>query len=250
MNLVRAEVLKIVRRRGLMAWSVILSVGVLLVVEVILVILHAVNPAHHGPAGGPSNFRGAAETVALLGTLTAVLIGATAGSQDVANGVFRDLVVTGRPRATLFYVRLPGAFLVWAPIVLIGFALATVASFVFKGNLPSPSGSDVWHELAYLFAIGTINLVLAVGLAAIASSRVVIGVLIVWNTAIAHILISFHTLGGVRKYVDVAAAEHFQPHGAGEQQVSMSTGTALLVLVVWAAVFSAAGRWWTQRRDA
>ena len=80
----------------------------LLIVETVLVVLHAVNAAHHGPAGGPSNFRGAAETVALFGTLTAVLIGATAGSQDVGNGVFRDLVVTGRRRSTLFNVRAPG----------------------------------------------------------------------------------------------------------------------------------------------
>ena len=110
MRLVGAEVLKLVRRRGLMAWTLLLTVGVITVVEIVLIVLHAVNAAHHGPAGGPSNFRGAAESLALLGTLTAVLIGATAGSQDVGNGVFRDLVVTGRKRATLFNVRLPGAF--------------------------------------------------------------------------------------------------------------------------------------------
>ena len=38
-----------------------------------------------------------------------------------------------------------------------------------------------------------------------------IGVLIVWNSAIvSHILISFHSFGGARKFIDVAAAEHFQ----------------------------------------
>jgi hypothetical protein len=30
----------------------------------------------------------------------------------------------------------------------------------------------------------------------------------------------------------------------------MSTVTALIVLVVWAAVFMRAGRWWTNRVDA
>ena len=30
----------------------------------------------------------------------------------------------------------------------------------------------------------------------------------------------------------------------------MSTGTALLVLVLWSAVFIGAGRWWTNRIDA
>ena len=32
--------------------------------------------------------------------------------------------------------------------------------------------------------------------------------------------------------------------------VAMSTATALLVLLVWAAIFLWAGRWWTNRVDA
>jgi hypothetical protein len=249
MRLVRAEVLKLVRRRGLMIWCLLITIGVVAIVETVLVVLHAVNSAHHGPAGGPSNFRGAAETVALFGTLTAVLIGATAGSQDVGNGVFRDLVVTGRPRSTLFNVRLPGAILVWLPMMLTGFVVVTVASFVFAGDLPNPSGHDVVRELEYALAIGIVNLFIAVGLAAFVSSRIVIGVLIVWNSVVSHILISFHFLGGARKLLDVAAAEHFQPNQSSDQ-VAMSTAAALVILVVWAAVFARIGRFWTNRRDA
>ena len=52
MRLIQAEVLKLVRRRGLMAWSLLLTVGSVLVAEIVLVTLHAVNPGHHGPAGG------------------------------------------------------------------------------------------------------------------------------------------------------------------------------------------------------
>ena len=43
MRLVRAEVLKIARRRGLMIWSLILTVGSVAVTEAILLILHAAN---------------------------------------------------------------------------------------------------------------------------------------------------------------------------------------------------------------
>jgi hypothetical protein len=250
MRLIRAEILKLIRRRGLMIWCLLISFGIVAIVEIVLVTLHAVNPAHHGPAGGDGNFRGAAETVALFGTLTAVLIGATGGSQDVSNGVFRDLVVTGRRRSTLFDVRLPGAFLVWLPMMLAGFALVTLASFLFAGNLPNPTGHDVVRELEYALAIGTINIFLAVGLAAFVSSRIVTGVLIVWNSAVAHILISFHSLGSARKFIDVAAAEHFQPHQSSDQHVAMSLAAALAILVVWAGIFARAGRFWTNRRDA
>ncbi len=249
MRLVRAEVLKIAKRRPLMIWSALLTVGVIAVVEIVLSILHAANPGHHGPAGGTSNFRGAAETLALLGTVTAILIGATAGSQDVANGVFRDLVVTGRKRSTLFLVRLPGAFLVLLPMLAFSFGLAIVWGFAFAGFLQTPSASLIGHEAVYVLAFTLVNLAMAVGFAAFVSSRIVIGVLIAWNTAVAHILISLHSLGGARKFIDVAAAEHFIPGSSGDR-VAMSTGTALVVLVAWAAAFTFAGRWWTQRRDA
>ena len=74
--------------------------------------------------------------------------------------------------------------------------------------------------------------------------------LIVWNTAIAHLLMAFHTLGRARKLIDVAAANHFVPGGSGQDQITMSTATAILVLVAWAAIFAQAGRFWTNRRDA
>jgi hypothetical protein len=249
LRLVSAEVLKIGKRRGLMIWSALLTFGVIAVVEIVLTILHAVNPDHHGPAGGVDNFRGAEETLALLGTVAAILIGATAGSQDVANGVFRDLVVTGRKRGTLFLVRAPGALVVLLPLLALTFLLALVWSLVFAGDLPTPSGALIGHELVYVLAFTVVNLVVAVGFAAFVSSRIVIGVLIAWNTAVAHILIAFHSLGGARKFIDVAAAEHFLP-GSSDQKVAMSDGTAVLVLVAWAAAFTIAGRWWTERRDA
>jgi hypothetical protein len=248
--MIQAEILKLVRRRGLMIWSLILTVGIITIVEIVLVVLHSVNSAHHGPAGGTANFRGAAETVALFGVLTAVLIGATGGSQDVANGVFRDLVVTGRSRSRLFDVRIPGAFIVWLPMLLAGLAVATVASFVFAGDAGNPTGHDIGHEFAYAFVIGTINLILAVSLTAFMSSRIVIGVLIVWNTIVSHILIHIHSLGGARKLIDVAAAEHFQPNVSADDQVAMSTVGAIVVLLLWAGLFSRAGRMWTARRDA
>jgi hypothetical protein len=101
-----------------------------------------------------------------------------------------------------------------------------------------------------VLAFALVNLVMAIGFAAFASPRIVIGVLIAWNTAITHILISFHTLGDARKLIDVAAIEHFLPTESGSQQVTMTTATAIIVLLVWVGLFSSAGRWWTTRRDA
>jgi len=250
MRLVRAEVLKLVRRRGLMAWTLVLVLGSVLVAEVILVILHAVNPENHGPAGGQTNLSHYLDVLLALGTIAAIMVGATAGSQDVANGVFRDLVVTGRSRSALFNVRAPGALLVLLPIAALAFAAAVVGAFLFSGALPGPSAKVIGGYAAYIFASILINVVLAVALTSFASSRVVVGVLIAWNVLIGPLLLQIGSLGGARKAIDVAAIDHFGPDQYVNDDVTMSTGVALLVLAVWIAVFNTAGRMWTQRRDA
>jgi hypothetical protein len=250
MRLVSAEMLKLVRRRGLMAWSALLTIGAVLVAEIIIVVLHAVNPDHHGPAGGQTNLENYIFLIGGLGNVAAILIGATAGTQDVSNGVFRDLVVTGRKRRTLFYVRVPGALLVFLPMLAVGLALAIGGAYAFAGSNPAPSASYVIHSIAYALAITSIDVFLAVGIAAFVSSRIVVGVLIAWNAIVAHLLIAIGILGGARKLIDVAAAEHFAPAINGNNKIAMSGTTALLVLVVWAGLATSAGRWWTQRRDA
>jgi len=250
MRLIRAEVLKLVRRRGLMTWSLILTVGAVVVAETIVVALHAFNPAHHGPAGGANNLDNYMFLVSGLGTVAAILIGATAGTQDVGNGVFRDLVVTGRKRATLFNVRVPGALLVILPMVAAAFAIAVGGAFLFSGSLADPSWSDVAKYGEYIVASMVVNVVVAVGLASFASSRVVVGVLIAWNAIVGPLLAHISVLGSVRKGLDIAATQHFLPlHNGNTPGVTMTTGTALLVLAVWVLLFSSAGRWWTNRRD-
>ena len=158
MRLISAEVLKLARRRGLMIWSLVLTVGAVLVTQIIVIALHAANPDHYGPAGGRSNLDAYTTLVALLGTVASILIGATAGTQDVSNGVFRDLVVTGRPRSTLFGVRVPGALLVFLPMLAVGLALAIGVTYGFGGEGPTPSASYAWHSVAYAVALTVVNL--------------------------------------------------------------------------------------------
>jgi hypothetical protein len=250
MRLVAAEILKLRRRRGTMIWCALLTVGAVLITLIVLLALHAANPGKHGPAGGEENLKNLSFLLAELGTVAAILIGSAAGTQDVSAGVFRDLVVTGRPRRTLFAVRYPGALAVFMTMLVAGYGICVLAAFAFAGDRPSPSGSEVAHLAAYLGLIGTVNIAIAIGLAAFASSRVVVGVLIAWNAIVSHILISIHSLGGARKFIDVAAAQHFLPRGVGDTPISMSGVTALLVLIGWIVVFQGAGRWWTERRDA
>lgn len=250
MRLIRAEILKVAKRRGTMIWCALLTVGSVIVAIVVLLALHAANPAHHGPAGGAVNFRHFMELVTGLGTVAAILVGSAAGTQDVQAGVFRDLVVTGRPRGTLFAVRWPGAVLTFLPLLATGYGLSALAAFAFAGSSPHPSGDELWRYAVYAVAITFVNIALAVGLSAFASSRVVVGILIAWNAIVAQLLGATKALGFVRKGIDVQAAEHFLPGGVDTQRIEMSLLTAIVVLVVWACLFLGAGRRWTERVDA
>src|SRR5262249_15315224 len=170
------------------------------------------------------------------------------GAQDASSGVLRDLVVTGRPRKTLFRVRYPGALIAFLPLMAIAFGVTVLGAFVFAGSLPSPTGSEIGHYAAYLTAPTVMNVGIAIGLAAFMPSRVVVGVLIAWNAIVSHLLISIGSLGGARRFINEAAAQHLLPTRDQDVHLAMSTAFALAVMVVWIFVFQRAGQWWTERR--
>jgi hypothetical protein len=93
------------------------------------------------------------------------------------------------------------------------------------------------------------NIGLAVGLAAFMPSRVVVGVLIAWSAIVANLLTHIGSLGGARRFINVAAAQHLLPTQDRDVQLSMSTAFAVAVMLVWIFVFQRAGQWWTERRD-
>ena len=153
MRLFNAEIIKLARRRGTMIWCLLLTVGSVIVTETVLIVLHAVNGAKHGPAGGTTNLDHLVFVIGGLGTVASILLGAAAGTQDVSAGVFRDLVVTGRPRRTLFNVRYPGAVAVFMPMLAIGFGIAVLCSYVFAGGTDTPSFGTLGHYAAYLTGV-------------------------------------------------------------------------------------------------
>jgi hypothetical protein len=250
MTLLGAEILKLRRRRGLMIWSAILTIGPVLVAYGVLLALHAASPDEHGPAGGISNLDGLLGVVVMLGGIAATIIGTTAGSQDTSGGVFRDLVVTGRPRTALFRARTPAALAVFLPFYATAFVLAVAGSYAFAGGLPTASASRVLEYAEWGFASGALAVVLAVALGSIVSGRIAVGVLIAWNTIVSSLLVGIDALGGIRQTIPRAAADHFAPAMEGATPVTMSTAGATIVLALWMAVALRAAAAWTKQRDA
>ena len=255
-RLVRAEILKLRRRRGLLAIVAAATVGASVVAYGILAILHAANPGHHGPAGGVLNLGHGMFVLSLLGSVAAIFIGATAGAGDLGAGVFRELAVTGRARSALFRARIPGGLAFLLSFVAAAYALAATASVVFAGyrTVPSPgllAGAGAWLLLSCAFWFA-----LALGLASLVGSRsTVIGALLAFELAVTPILASIPALGSGREVLPEVALTRLAPHAvrglaSNGGVVPASLGTAELVLVVWALALLALGEWRTVTRSA
>ncbi|HEX6699896.1 MAG TPA: hypothetical protein VF101_04120 [Gaiellaceae bacterium] len=255
-RLVCAEVLKLRKRRGLLAITAALTIGAPIVAYGVLAILHWANPAHHGPAGGVTNLGNGLFVLAILGSVAATLVGATAGAGDLAAGVFRELVVTGRSRRSLFRARIPGGLIFLLGFEALAYTLAAVATVVFAGSLPAPSTGLLVSAEAWLMLSSAFWFALALGVASLVGSRsMTIGGMLAFRLAVSPLVLSIGPLGAAREAVPGAAIERLAPHAVREftrqaTAIPMSVGIAELVLVAWAAAALALGAWRTMTRDA
>ncbi len=112
------------RRRGLMAMLAVVTIGIPTVYLAIRLILHAVSPNTYGVAGGFEVYVGmVAFVLYVFGFIVAATLGASAGSTDLSEGMFRHHVITGRSRMALYLARIPaGLAIIWA-MVAVGFAI-------------------------------------------------------------------------------------------------------------------------------
>jgi hypothetical protein len=255
-GLVRAEILKLRKRRGLLAMVAAMTVGAAVVTYGVLAILHAANPAHHGPAGGVTNLGHGLFVLATIGAVAATLVGASAGAGDLASGVFRELVVTGRPRLSLYRAKIRGGLLFLLCFVAVGYGIAAVSSVAFAGSLPAPSTSLLVDAGFWLLASCAFYFALALGVASLLGSRsTTIGAVLAFRLAVTPILLSIGPLGVGREVVPAAGLERLAPHaleGFTRQsaKIPMSGAAAFWVLLAWTAVALAVGGWRTATRDA
>ncbi len=259
LRMVGADFLKLRKKRGTLIWALVLALAPLLIFFVVKALQHSSSPAEHGPAGGISGYTDALRVLAFFfGPLAAIMIGSDGGAGDLAAGVFRDLVVTGRSRLALFAVRIPAAVgLCWL-VMLAGYALTLLGTYALASGTPTPGGALVLNGLLFtLFSTGVIC-VIAVGFASLTGSRpAALTVLIGWQLVASRILENIESLGSSRKLILSQAVAHFSPislnggHGPrGGATVTMSTATAVIVVLVWLVVFAALGAWRTRTMDA
>ena len=256
-RLVSAEFLKIRKRRGLVALAVLLTVGAVVMAGAVLAVLHAADPAKYGPAGGLGNLGNATYLLSTLGTVTAVLVGATMGAGDLQAGVFRDLVATGRSRLALFAARIPGGLALLWPLVTVSWIVAAAGSVLLAGSHPHPGLVVMVQGGAWVLLATTVVYLIALGLASLAGSRsATVGIVLAWQLAVTPLALGAAKLGVLREGLLTAALDRVIPAGllpgARPDPVSptMSIAVAAVVIAAWAIIPLAAGAWRTKTRDA
>ena len=269
--LIGAKVLDLRKRSVLMAITVAFTVGVPVIFYGIREITHLADPAHYGPAGATSAFATVVTLMAEFGFILAVLLGATAGADDLTDGMFRQLVITGRSRVALFLARIPAGLSVLLPLAAAGFTVtALVTGFLNSPPAPGevvPSAgalaaalteAGLWFEL-YLVVGFTVGL----GLAVLMGQRTVpVVLLIVWEIILTPALADHvipHLVNVQRLIVGVAmdqlkpaplAAASVGPGGGRFLIPPMPTWAMAVVIAGWIIGWLAIGAWRMLTRDA
>jgi len=221
-RLISAEVLKLRRRTGMVVMTAVLTV-------VAVGIYYAVQ-AIRGDVGG--HFGDAIAVLAMAGSVAGAIVGATAGAADIEAGVFRDLVATGRSRLALFFVRVPGAWAIVLPMLVLAVALAAV--------IDGTAAGDIIPAAAQVLTAGALTSAVCVGLAALTGSRgTVIGLALAFQLGVSPILAQVEAIGDFRYGIPSVALARI----GGVDELEFALATAIAIVLAWAAAALAAGAW-------
>jgi hypothetical protein len=258
-EMIAADILKLRRHRATMTTAALLSVGMA------LVYFAFIEARHHGNLAGPQALSdGATMMGTYFGAFAAILIGAEAGTTDLASGVFRDLVATGRSRTALFLVRIPAAVTIAVTLTLSGFAVAVAAAYAGHGSASAPTAGLALKFAAWVALSTVVQVTLAVGVASLTGSRPVTLVAVIgWNTIATGILYLASFLGPVRDLILLVALGGVFP---GQQvgtrahpgssialnnfKLPMPVTVSVLVILAWAVIPAILGAWRTRTQDA
>jgi hypothetical protein len=262
--------LELRKRRPLMAVTVAFTVALPVIFYGIRLISHLSEPAHYAPAGTPDAFATAGALMDEFGFIIAVALGATAGTADMSDGMFRHLVITGRSRLALYLARIPAGLAILLTLAAAGFTLTCLVTAFLHSPLPAgavavPTGgmirSGLWLELDLI-----IGFTVGLGLGSLMGERIVPVILLIVLEIIITPLLTDHVLPGFidgQRAVVGVAMDQLKPAAlAGGTTIGpeggprvmhippMPTWAMITVIASWIIGWSAIGTWRMATRDA
>lgn len=252
--LIRADMLKLARRRGLMIAAIVIVIGLPVIVLAVRAIGHAADPGTFEEYGGGDGYDVITGVLGFGLFVTTILLGAVAGSTDESRGVFRDLVATGVSRPRLALARIPAVIAVIVPLALVTFLIALTVGSLAGGTGPMPSAGALLRDGFDLVVAIAIYTAIAVGLSSLTGSlSISLTVLFMWFLIIEPILTNLSFLGDARRFlISPAQTAITRPSGRtdGAEVFGLSVAGGALILAAWIAVFVASGVWRVNTRDA
>ncbi|HEX6522786.1 MAG TPA: hypothetical protein VF070_22710 [Streptosporangiaceae bacterium] len=268
--LIGAKFLELRKRRPLMAVTAAFTIALPVIFYGIRLISHLSDPAHYAPASAPNAFATAGTVMAEFGFIVAVALGATAGTADVSDGMFRHLVITGRSRLALYLARIPAGLSILAPLAAVGFTLTCLVTAFLGSPLPAgvaavPAGdmirSGLWIELGLL-----IGFTVGLGLGSLMGERIVPVILLIVLEILITPVLTDHALPGFingQRLVVSVAMDQLKPAaltggttigpGGGSRVMHippMPAWAMITVIAGWIIGWSAIGAWKMTTRDA
>jgi hypothetical protein len=264
--LIGAKFLELRKRRVLIAVTAAFTIGTPVIFYGIREIYHLSDPARYGPAGADA-FANVVTLMAEFGFIVAVMLGATAGTGDLTDGMFRHLVITGRSRLALYLARIPAGLSILLSLAAVGFTVAALATAFRSGPVPASvvaalpgdlARSGLWLELDLV-----IGFTVGLGLGSLMGQRTVPVVLLtVWQIIITPQLAD-HVLPHLINAQRIVAMDQLKPAvlaggvtvgpTGGIQPAAlppMPTWAMAAVIAGWILGWLAIGAWKMTTRDA
>jgi ABC-type transport system involved in multi-copper enzyme maturation permease subunit len=246
-RLIRADVLKLQRRRGMVGVVGFLVFASVAIYYGVGLVLHATD-ASRPLMGGVDTFDTAMGVLTLLASVAGAIIGATAGGADIESGVFRDLVATGRSRTALFFSRVPAAWILTLGMLAIAVAAAAVLAVALPGDVPDPSLTDILRGGLSVLTAGALTAAVCVGLAALTGSRgPVMGIALAFQLGVAPLLAQLDVLGDARLAIPAVAISRLD--GADGIVAALPLAGAIGIILAWAAAGLGGGLWRTRTQE-
>lgn len=268
--MIGAKLLELRKRRTLMIVTVAFTIALPVIFYGIRLIYHLSDPARYAPAGAPNAFATAGTVMDEFGFIIAVALGATAGTADLTDGMFRHLVITGRSRLALYLARIPAGLSILLSLAAVGFTVACLVTAFLSSPLPAgavtPSPGDMAAAGLWLELDLVIGFTVGLGLSSLMGQRTVPVILLIVLEIIITPALADHALPGFvngERLVVGVAMDQLKPAvlaggttvgpGGGPRELHippMPTWAMITVIAVWVIGWSAIGAWKMTTRDA
>ncbi len=150
--MILATLRTILGRRGSFWGALGTALGAVILTIVIVYVVHVRDTAEYASAGGRPLLDAVTAVLVLLGVVIAIVLGALAGSYDVAQGTMRYLLLAGPSRWSIYASRtaavLVASWLVLLPALLVGLAAALALPTASQDEMTAANvGSSAWNVL-------------------------------------------------------------------------------------------------------